>query len=280
MCGNNQHKDGISITERGIKMRKSESVKQKRKKWPIILAVVLILGAVSYLGGNSVDQQKTSNQPPNTSAPDSSTPPIVSDSASSNPLMESEFFTADVMNGFGTEKIGEWGYIEVTKSDMSNVTGDQITEFCKNKCDNSDLNWIGIIFEDGTGLHITPGSWFVQMDYGTIDVKTATFSDKVGAVMPETWDSGSTPINYKYVSFEELYEIQASVENLLDSEYSGFSSCTVDFMENGPGYSISLLIDDADGIETLEALVSGLGDNRIAEIHITAMQDGKIIATN
>ena len=197
-----------------------------------------------------------------------------------NPLMEAELHTADVMNGFGTEKIGEWGYIEISKSDMASVTGEQLTEFCQNKCDGSGLNWVGIVFDDGSGLHITPGTWFVQIDYGTIDIETATFSDKVGAVMPETWSDGNTPTGYKYVSFEELYEIQATVENLLNNQYGGFYSCTVDFMEDGPGYSVSLLTDNAADIETLEALVNGLDDSRIAEIHITAMQDGKITGTN
>ena len=183
------------------------------------------------------------------------------------------------MNGFGTEKIGEWGYIEISKTDMATVTGEQLTEFCQNKCDGSGLNWVGIVLDDGSGLHVTPGAWFVQIDYGMIDIKTATFSDKVGAVMPETW-ADDTPIGYKYVSFEELYEIQDGVENLLDNQYGGFYSCTVDFMEDGPGYSVSLLTDNAADIETLEALVNSLGDSRIADIQITAMQDGKITATN
>lgn len=255
----------------------------KRRKLLIaaLLLVALLLpltscGWVTLTDGPQAETSGPEQDPPaESSAPSDAPTPTVS-----NPLMEAEFFTADVMNGLGTEKIGEWGYIQIAKSDMANMTGNQLTEFCQNKCDNSGLNWIGIIFEDGTGLHITPGSWFVQMDYGTIDVETATFSDKVGAVMPETWENGNTPVGYKYVSFEELYEIQSAVENLLDSEYGGFYSCTVDFMEDSPGYSVSLLIDDAGSIETLEALVNGLGDNRIAEIHITAMQDGKITATN
>lgn len=260
-------------------MKKSENGKPKRKKWPIILAVVLILGAISYLGGNSVDQKGNSDQPPNTSPPDNSTPPDTPAPTAVNPLMETELHIADVMNGFGTEKIGEWGYIEISKTDMATVTGEQLTEFCQNKCDGSGLNWVGIVLDDGSGLHVTPGAWFVQIDYGMIDIKTATFSDKVGAVMPETW-ADDTPIGYKYVSFEELYEIQDGVENLLDNQYGGFYSCTVDFMEDGPGYSVSLLTDNAADIETLEALVNSLGDSRIADIQITAMQDGKITATN
>ena len=110
-------------------MKKSENGKPKRKKWPIILAVVLILGAISYLGGNSVDQKGNSDQPPNTSTPDNSTLPDTPAPAAVNLLMEVELHIVDVMNGFGTEKIGEWGYIEISKTDMSTVTGEQLTEF-------------------------------------------------------------------------------------------------------------------------------------------------------
>ena len=73
--------------------------------------------------------------------------------------METELHIADVMNGFGTEKIGEWGYIEISKTDMATVTGEQLTEFCQNKCDGSGLNWVGIVLDDGSGLHVTPGAW-------------------------------------------------------------------------------------------------------------------------
>ena len=256
-------------------------MKHKKLLFVALLLVSMLFslsscGWVTITDGPPAETPGSEQDPPAvSSAPVDPPAPI-----SVNPLMEAELHTADVMNGFGTDKIGEWGYIEISKSDMASVTGEQLTEFCQNKCDGSGLNWVGIVFDDGSGLHITPGTWFVQIDYGTIDIETATFSDKVGAVMPETWSDGNTPTGYKYVSFEELYEIQATVENLLNNQYGGFYSCTVDFMEDGPGYSVSLLTDNAADIETLEALVNGLDDSRIAEIHITAMQDGKITGTN
>lgn len=256
-------------------------MKHKKLLFVALLLVSMLFslsscGWVTITDGPPAETPGSEQDPPAvSSAPVDPPAPI-----SVNPLMEAELHTADVMNGFGTEKIGEWGYIEISKSDMASVTGEQLTEFCQNKCDGSGLNWVGIVFDDGSGLHITPGTWFVQIDYGTIDIETATFSDKVGAVIPETWSDGNTPTGYKYVSFEELYEIQATVENLLNNQYGGFYSCTVDFMEDGPGYSVSLLTDNAADIETLEALVNGLDDSRIAEIHITAMQDGKITGTN
>jgi len=197
-----------------------------------------------------------------------------------NPLMEAELHTADVMNGFGTEKIGEWGYIEISKSDMATVTGEQLTEFCQNKCDGSGLNWVGIVFDDGSGLHITPGTWFVQIDYGTIDIETATFSDKVGAVMPETWSDGNTPTGYKYVSFEEMHEIQAAIEEIVPSEYKGtFYSCDV-MLETDGTYSVLLSIvvdvtppDSTVVISSLEESIQGLGYDNISSVDISAYME-------
>lgn len=256
-------------------------MKHKKMQFVALLLVAMLFSLASCGWVTITDSVPTETSGAKQDPPAGSSAPVDPPAPTpTNPLMEAELHTADVMNGFGTEKVGEWGYIEISKTDMGTVTGEQLTEFCQNKCDGSGLNWVGIVLDDGSGLHVTPGTWFVQIDYGMIDIETATFSDKVGAVIPETWANGNTPVGYKYVSFEELYEIQAAVENLLDDQYGGFYSCTVDFMEDGSGYSVSLLADNAASIETLEALVNSLDDDRIAEISITAMQDGKIIATN
>lgn len=263
----------------------------KHKKLKVVLAIIAVLLIVSVIGNNGDNSKPaagTSTPPAPTESNGPTSDPVASvpensavSSPVENPLMAVEFKTADVLNGFGTEKIGEYGYIKISKTDMETVTSNQLTEFCQSKCDGSGLNWVCIMFEDGTGLQINPGSWFVSILYGTFDAQTAEFSDDVGAIMPETWlEDGSTPVSYKYVSFEELREIQGAVENAIDSAYSGFYSCTVDFMEDGSSYSVSLLIDDADSIETLETLIDSLNDSRISDIQITAMQDGKIIATN
>lgn len=260
-------------------MKKSENGKPKRKKWPIILAVVLILGAISYLGGNSVDQKGNSDQPPNTSTPDNSTPPDTPAPTAVNPLMETELHIADVMNGFGTEKIGEWGYIEISKTDMATVTGEQLTEFCQNKYDGKGLNWVGIIFEDGTGLRVGPG-WKAQIDYGQIDVETVTFSDTVGTITPETWENGETPTSYKYTSYEEMHEIQAAIEAAIPDEYKGtFYSCDV-LLETDGTYSVLLSImvnvvppESTEIIKTLEDTINSLGYDNISSIDISAYME-------
>lgn len=241
-----------------------------------LLALVLSASLVLTLAGCTItDSGETPPPVPTASEPSATPAPAV------NPLMEAAFKTADVLNGFNTEKIGEYGYIEMQKSDMEVVTADQLTEFCKNKVDGSGLNFVGIVFEDGTGLHINTSSWAVSIPYGSVDPLTGLLTDNVGAVMSASWsEDGSTPASYEYVSFEELHEIQGTVETAIGSEYSGVYFCTVDFMEDGPGFSVTVLTDNAGSIETLETLIHSLDDSRIAEISITAMQDGKVIATN
>ena len=261
-------------------MKKSENGKPKRKKWPIILAVVLILGAISYLGGNSVDQKGNSDQPPNTSTPDNSTPPDTPAPTAVNPLMETELHIADVMNGFGTEKIGEWGYIEISKTDMATVTGEQLTEFCQNRYAGSGLNWVGIIFEDGTGLRIGPG-WQGSIEYGKIDIETVTFSDAAGTITPETWDaSGDAPISYQYTSYEEMHEIQDAIEAAVPDEYKGtFYSCDV-LLENDGTYSVLLSImvnaippESTEVINSIEETITGLGYENISSVDISAYME-------
>lgn len=243
----------------------------KKPKRRIVLAVVLILLILAIVGdllGNS----ETDPVPPISGADASTT---------ENPLMVADFKTGDIFNGFQTEKIGEFGYIEISKCDMETITGEQLTEFCKDKVDGSGLNWVGIVFEDGSGLHVIPGSWWASIPYGSIDVSAATFSDQIGAVVVKSWsDDGSTPMAYEYISFEELHEIQTAVENLVSSEYDGFYSCTVDFCDDNAGYNVSILIDDLDEIGPMEELINSLEDPRIVDVSVTAMKDGKLLGTN
>jgi hypothetical protein len=167
-------------------MKKNVANKPKRKKWPIIVvAVVILLALVAIVGGG--------DKSTDTSADHQSQTPAVTDSSavsaeetnapnelSENLLLLADFQTADIMNGSGTEKVGQYGYISFSKTDMQTITSDQLLEFCETRYDGSDLNWVWIMFDDGTGIHIGPG-YSAQMEYGTTDADTCTFS-KIGAI--------------------------------------------------------------------------------------------------
>lgn len=69
------------------------------------------------------------------------------------------------MNGFKTEQIGTWAYIETTKAFMAGVTDQQLHDYLTG-LSAEDYNWFNVFFEDGTGLWtISP----VFVEYGQAD---------------------------------------------------------------------------------------------------------------
>lgn len=70
---------------------------------------------------------------------------------SENPLDALPLQTRPVMNGFKTERIGTWAYIETTKSFMAGVTDQQLYDYLTG-LSTEGYNWFNVFFEDGTGL--------------------------------------------------------------------------------------------------------------------------------
>lgn len=262
--------------KKGSSPEQSTAAGKKRKKWPIVAAVIAVLLILSAIG-NSMDDADPSSSP--------SSSPSVSSEASApaeNPLMVADLKTGDILNGFQTEKIGEFGYIEIPKAEMETVTGDQLTEFCQNRVDGSGFNWVAIVFEDGTSLHVAPSSWQVSIPYGSIDLDTATFSGSLGSVQAKEWSQdGSTPVSYEFVSFKELQEIRAAVEGVVPDEYKGTSySCDILESTDGTGYIASLQImvdaippESTEMIAALEETIRSLGYDQIASIEILAFKE-------
>lgn len=236
----------------------------------LVAALVMLTACTVTPPGETPPQTVPANTPAETSAP-----PAETVAENENPLLLAEFQTADIMNGYGTEKVGEYGFIRFSKADMEDITSEQLAEFCEQRY-SSALNWVWIMFEDGTGIHIGP-MWSAQMEYGVTDAENAAFS-QIGLIR-RTWDNGS-PSDYVYISLEELDGLRTSLETMLEREYHAFFSLDVDFSEDSAGYSVSVLIDDENAIETVENLINDLEDPRIAEISITAMRDGKLLGTN
>lgn len=82
-----------------------------------------------------------------------------------NPLLALEVQTRPVMNGFKTERIGTWAYIETTKEFMSSVTDQQLYDYLS-ELSAGGYNWFNVFFEDGTGL------WTISpalIEYGQAD---------------------------------------------------------------------------------------------------------------
>ena len=85
-----------------------------------------------------------------------------------NPLTQAKVKTADVMNGFGTDKIGERAYIEIGKEDLQNVTQEDFKEFADTVVKDSGYNYFTVICDDGTGVFFG-GSEIIIVSYGKLN---------------------------------------------------------------------------------------------------------------
>ncbi|CAB1240183.1 exported protein of unknown function [Ruminococcaceae bacterium BL-4] len=103
----------------------------------------------------------------------------VSSKASSNPLMNYNFVTQDERSGSG-KTIGKYGYISASKELTKNATQDQFKEFINAHVKDSGLNYVSIIFEDGTGICFT-GSNTEIIDYGNLN-KDGSLKESIGTI--------------------------------------------------------------------------------------------------
>lgn len=85
-----------------------------------------------------------------------------------NPLMDAEIQVHDVMNGSGTEKIGERAEVNISKAVLETVTDEQFSEFCNEVVGGSGYNWFTIVCDDGTGI-VFNSSIVSNATYGEID---------------------------------------------------------------------------------------------------------------
>ena len=85
-----------------------------------------------------------------------------------NPLTQAKVKTAEVMNGSGTEKIGERAYIEISKEDLQNVTQEDFKEFADTVVKDSGYNYFTVICDDGTGVFFG-GSGIIIVSYGKLN---------------------------------------------------------------------------------------------------------------
>lgn len=127
-----------------------------------IVALILVLSLLSILAACGGGQQKELG----TTSPSETTAPI-----SDNPLIAAELERCSVMNGAGTEVIGVFGVVHISKSELNKITLEQYAEFCEEIVDGRDgdiYNWISIMCEDGTGIQFFSAQSAIA-SYGTMD---------------------------------------------------------------------------------------------------------------
>lgn len=84
-----------------------------------------------------------------------------------NVLMDYDLIVKDVKSGTG-EKIGEYAYIRVMKSQLEEITEENYKEFAETIVRDSGYNWVAIMCDDGTGICF-PGSMYYAAQYGKQD---------------------------------------------------------------------------------------------------------------
>lgn len=105
-----------------------------------------------------------------------------------NPLLSATFSLDEVKSGIGNNVLGQYGYIKIDKKDLKTVTNEQFTEFAEQKVQDSGLNWVSIICDDGTGICFA-GSISYVAEYGEVDTDGAILKS-AGVIM--LTDSGYT----------------------------------------------------------------------------------------
>lgn len=98
-----------------------------------------------------------------------------------NVLIKAKIKTADVMNGFGTEKIGERAYIEIKKAELEQITQEDFTEFANDVVKGSGYNYVTIICEDSTGV-MFPGAEIIIVSYGMV-ADDGMLEETIGDIM-------------------------------------------------------------------------------------------------
>ena len=100
-----------------------------------------------------------------------------------NILLDCKVKTADVMNGFGTDVIGQRAYIDILKSDLLTVSEEDYKEFVETVVKDSGYNWFTIVCNDGTGICFV-GSMENVAEYGKIDNEGRT-EEVIGDITPD-----------------------------------------------------------------------------------------------
>lgn len=136
---------------------------KKKTKW-IICGVVGVLVLGSLLGGGDPEQTEKRNQEYYDKVAE-----MAEAEANKNVLMEASIHEAPVMNGAGTEAIGEYLYIEVNKDDLTSLSQEEFKEFADEVVKDSGYNYATIIAMDTGEAILFPSCMTEIVQYGTLN---------------------------------------------------------------------------------------------------------------
>ena len=187
-------------------MSKEPAEKKKNGCLKSVLIAIVVFIALGAVFGGSEDDTKSIDTPPaqeqqNVGTPETPSGPTPAPAAPEtpeapekpaeeveNPLLSAAFSLDEVKSGVGDNALGQYGYIKIDKKDLKTVTNEQFTEFAEQKVQDSGLNWVSIICDDGTGICFA-GSISYVAEYGEVDADGAILKS-TGVIM--LTDSGYT----------------------------------------------------------------------------------------
>ena len=187
-------------------MSKEPGEKKKSGCLKSVLIAIVVFIALGAVFGGSEDDTKSIDTPPaqeqqNVGTPETPSGPTPAPAAPEtpeapekpaeeieNPLLSATFSLDEVKSGVGDNALGQYGYIKIDKKDLKTVTNEQFTEFAEQKVQDSGLNWVSIICDDGTGICFA-GSISYVAEYGEVDTDRAILKS-TGVIMRT--DSGYT----------------------------------------------------------------------------------------
>lgn len=166
----------------------------KKKIFALALVLSVLLSACGGSPASDSPDTPTESVPvesdpaenaPNTSAEDepSESTPVESElpASTGNILLDSELIVHDVMNGSGTEVIGQYAYIKISAEQLKETTSDALLEFAQNRVENSGYNWVSIVTNNGNGIIFT-GSDIVFPTYGKLSEKDKELEETIGSL--------------------------------------------------------------------------------------------------
>lgn len=203
---------------------------RKKNKWDIkikIAVTVIFWLLIFIIGGTGNSDTETTK----TDTVDSDTSIVVENTV---PEESSHIYdnaeVVDLMNGFGTEKIGT---ITVTKANKSDCTDDALVDWYMNYVkNNSDSNYHIIVYNDNPQKGVyTMGSGFIQKDITLFAEDNGTYmlGDDAGSTY-YTVDETAKKLSVQFAMADSsiVEDVKAKVDAVIPAEYKNSDLYIVD----------------------------------------------------
>lgn len=177
-----------------------------RSGWNKFVKIIVSVIFGIALIGSILSPSKSPDTVAATTAPEVTTAAASEEAKdNTNPIMKHNINVADVKNGTGTEVIGKWASIEISKQELQESGKENFVSFVKSKVDGSGYNWFTLIFGDGTGLQFNESVISVGT-YGEID-EDGCVTKSIGTILLKSDNS------YEYSEAESSAEATEAVNN-------------------------------------------------------------------